>query len=64
MPHTTHRRSTRPVLLDPRGSKVLDSLGTIADLTITNDGITEAMLMLDGHSLQGSHLPGHGLVSR
>ena len=50
----------QPVPFDPRGSKVLDMhgdlLGTIADLTITNEGIVDAILLHDGHSLHGLRL--------
>ena len=50
----------QPAPLDPRGSKVLDMhgdlLGTISDLTITNEGIVDTILLHDGHSLSGSRL--------
>lgn len=50
----------QPVPTDPRGSRVLDMrgdlLGTISDLMITNEGIIDAIVMHDGHSLQGSRL--------
>ena len=50
----------QPVPVDPRGSRVLDLhgdlLGTISDLTITNEGVVDAILLNDGHSLRGSRL--------
>jgi len=50
----------QPVPVDPRGSPVLDLhgdlLGTISDLTITNEGVVDAILLNDGHSLHGSRL--------
>ena len=50
----------QPVPVDPRGSKVLDLhgdlLGTISDLAITNEGVVDAILLNDGHSLHGSRL--------
>lgn len=49
-----------PPPLDPRGSKVLDQhgdlLGTIADLTITDEGLVDTILLDDGHALSGSRL--------
>lgn len=49
-----------PPPLDPRGSKVLDQhgdrLGTIADLTITDEGVVDTILLDDGHALPGSRL--------
>jgi hypothetical protein len=49
-----------PVPVDPRGAKVLDLhgdlLGTISDMTITNEGVVNAILLNDGHSLHGSRL--------
>ena len=51
---------TPPVPTDPRGAKVLDLhgdlLGTIADLTITDEGVGDTILLADGHSLHGSRL--------
>jgi hypothetical protein len=50
----------QPVAVDPRGSRVLDLhgdlLGTISDLTITNEGVVDTILLNDGHSLHGSRL--------
>jgi hypothetical protein len=50
----------QPVPVDPRGSRVLDLhgdlLGTISDLTITNEGVVDSILLNDGHSLHGSRL--------
>ena len=50
----------QPVPIDPRGSRVLDLhgdlVGTISDLTITNEGVVDAILLNDGHSLHGSRL--------
>lgn len=50
----------QPPPSDPRGSKVLDLhgdvLGTIADLTITDAGVVESILLRDGHALHGSRL--------
>ncbi len=52
--------SVQPTPIDPRGSKVLDRhgdcLGTIKDLTITSEGVVEAVLLDDGHALHGSRL--------
>ena len=50
----------QPVPVDPRGSRVLDMhgdlLGTLADLTITNEGVVEVILLNDGYSLHGTRL--------
>lgn len=45
---------------DPRGSRVLDvhgdQLGTLSDLTISDDGVVDTILLEGGHALQGSRL--------
>jgi hypothetical protein len=50
----------QPVPTDPRGSKVLDVhgdlLGSIADLTITDDGAVDAIQLRGGHAIRGSRL--------
>lgn len=54
----------QPAPTDPRGTNVLDLhgdlLGTIADLTVTNDGLIEAILLKDGHTLRGGRLQALG----
>lgn len=49
-----------PVPADPRGARVLDlhgdQLGTLADLTITDGGLIDTILLDDGHALHGSRL--------
>lgn len=51
---------SKPTQADARGSKVLDAhgdlLGTIADLTITDDGTIDTIQLVGGHSLHGSRL--------
>jgi hypothetical protein len=50
----------QPVPIDPRGSKVLDLhgdlIGTISDLTITDAGIVDSLLLESGHSVRGARL--------
>lgn len=59
-PVTGKQGRGQPVPVDPRGSRVLDMhgdlLGTISDLTITNDGVVDVILLNDGHSLHGTRL--------
>lgn len=59
-PVTGKQGGGQPVPVDPRGSRVLDMhgdlLGTISDLTITNDGVVDVILLNDGHSLHGTRL--------
>ncbi len=54
----------RPVPRDPRGSLVLDrhgdQLGTLADLTITDAGIVDTIVLESGHALHGSRLQAIG----
>ena len=50
----------QPAPTDPRGALVLDlhgdALGAIADLTVTDDGSIDTIILSDGHSLRGSRL--------
>ena len=57
---TASQLRPQPAPLDPRGSKILDLhgylLGRLSDLTITDEGIIDSILLNDGHSLHGSRL--------
>lgn len=50
----------QPVPGDPRGTPIIDlhgdRVGTIADMTITDAGLVDTILMVDGHSLHGTRL--------
>lgn len=57
---TAHPATTLPTPLDPRGSRVLDRhgdlLGTISDLTITDEGVVDTIVLHGGHAVPGSRL--------
>jgi hypothetical protein len=50
----------QPVPIDPRGSLVLDlhgdRLGSISDMTITDAGMVDTILLEGGHSVRGARL--------
>ncbi len=51
---------SHPLPLDPRGSRVIDlhgdQIGTLADLTISDEGIVDTIVLVGGHALHGSRL--------